>query len=91
MEAMACGCCAVASNVGGNPELVEDGTRGLLFPPGNAAALACALERLLRDADLRRRLAARGHDFLHSQFSSAAAARRMASIYSALIDGRAPI
>ena len=39
MEAMACGCCAVASRTGGNIELVTDGRTGWLFEPGNAAEL----------------------------------------------------
>jgi glycosyltransferase involved in cell wall biosynthesis len=85
MEAMACGCCPVASRAGGNPELVRDGVTGLLFEPGNAAQLACALETLLLNPELRRRLADAAHDHLHANFSSAAAARRMAEIYSGLL------
>jgi starch synthase len=48
----------VATPVGGIPSLVEDGRTGLLVPPGDAAALRAAIERLLAEADLRRRLGA---------------------------------
>jgi glycosyltransferase involved in cell wall biosynthesis len=56
LEAMAEGLPAVASSVGGVPEIVKDGENGLLVPAGDAAALARALHRLLTDADLRIRL-----------------------------------
>ena len=53
MEAMGCGCCPVASDTGGNPELVQDGETGLLFPVGNAEALAARLARLLDEPEYR--------------------------------------
>src|SRR5580658_4884022 len=86
MEAMACGCCPIASRVGGNPELIEDGARGLLFPPGDAAGLAAALRELILNPDLRRRMADAGHDFVHANFSRETAARRMEQIYSGLLE-----
>jgi glycosyltransferase involved in cell wall biosynthesis len=49
LEAAAQGVPVVASAVGGVPELVDDGTTGLLVPPGDAAALSGALTRLLSD------------------------------------------
>ena len=52
LEAMACGRPCVASAVGGNLAIVKDGQTGLLFPPGDAGALADRLELLLRDPDL---------------------------------------
>ncbi len=81
MEAMACGCCTVASRVGGNPELIEDGKRGLLFEPGNSVDLASKLRELINGEELRTSLAAAAHDFLHANFSRGASARRMAEIY----------
>ncbi len=44
LEARAAGCPIVAPDIGGIPELVQHGTDGLLYPPGDAAALAQALE-----------------------------------------------
>jgi len=62
-EAMAHGRPVVASAVGGLRDLVADEETGLLVPPGDVAALRAALERLLADPALRRRLgtAAREH------------------------------
>jgi glycosyltransferase involved in cell wall biosynthesis len=53
MEAAACGVPAVATAVGGIPELVETSVTGLLAPPGNPAAFADALETLLKDSSRR--------------------------------------
>ena len=85
MEAMACGCAAVASRVGGNPELVAEGDTGLLFDPGDAAGLAAALQRLVADEALRQRLAARGQRSIRERFPLEAAARRMGDIYGKLL------
>jgi glycogen(starch) synthase len=56
LEAMAHGRAVVATPVGGIPSLVEGGVTGLLVPPGDADSLRDAIERLLADPDLRRRL-----------------------------------
>lgn len=52
------GCAVVATDTGGNPELVQHGETGLLVPTDDAGNLADALERLIDDVPLRRRLAA---------------------------------
>jgi glycosyltransferase involved in cell wall biosynthesis len=49
LEAMAAGRPTVATRVGGIPEMIRDGTDGLLVPPGHAESLARAWERLARD------------------------------------------
>ena len=54
LEAMACGCCAVGSQVGGTPELIGNDERGLLFRPGDAGDLAEKLTTLIGNERLRR-------------------------------------
>jgi glycosyltransferase involved in cell wall biosynthesis len=60
LEAQACGIPVIGTASGGIPEFVRDGVNGILVPPGDAAALANQLERLLGDASLRRQLGAQG-------------------------------
>jgi glycosyltransferase involved in cell wall biosynthesis len=68
LEAMAAGLPVVASDVGGVREQVADGVTGLLVPPGDPEALAGALERLLADPELRRRLGAAGLERARERF-----------------------
>jgi glycosyltransferase involved in cell wall biosynthesis len=57
-EYMATGLAIVASDVGQLSEVLRDGTSALLVPPGDAPAMAAALQRLIEDDGLRRRLGA---------------------------------
>jgi len=59
LEAMAAGVPVVATDVGALREIVEHGVSGLLVPPGDAPALARAVQELLADADLRRAMGER--------------------------------
>jgi len=68
-EAMAHGRPVVASAVGGLLDLVVDGETGLLVPPRDPPALRRALERLLGDAELRRRLGAAARERIRARFS----------------------
>ena len=56
-EAAAAGLPVVATTYGGNPEIVRDGESGLLVPPRDVSALAAVLLRLIRDENLREKLA----------------------------------
>jgi glycosyltransferase involved in cell wall biosynthesis len=82
MEAMACGCAAIASRTGGNPELVKDGETGLLFTPGDVSDLSAKLNLLLENPGLRRSVAAAGQAFVRGQFSMQTSTRRMEEIYT---------
>ena len=68
-EAGSYGLPVVAARSGAFPELIEDGRTGLLFAPGDAGDLARDLERLVLDADLRRRLGAAGRERVASTFT----------------------
>ncbi len=68
-EAMAYGRPVVASAVGGLLDLVVDGETGLLVEPGDVAGLRAALERLLGDPELRKRLGDAGRERIRRHFS----------------------
>lgn len=69
LEAMAFGLPTVATPSCGIPEIVVDGSTGYLVPPGDAAAVADAIIRLLTDPDLADRLGAAGRSRVEEQFS----------------------
>jgi glycosyltransferase involved in cell wall biosynthesis len=68
MEAMALGVPAVATRLSGIPEIIEDGTTGLLAEPGDAASLAAAVERVLKEPALAARLGAAGRRKVEESF-----------------------
>lgn len=84
LEAMASGICPVATRVGGIPEVIGDGTCGLLVPPGDAAALAQALGKLLADPE-RRQAFARQATIRAADFDLSHAVRRIEAIYDAAL------
>ena len=82
LEAMAAGLPVIASDVGGVAELVADGETGLLVPPADPARLAEALERLLQDRSLRRRLGEAGHARARDRFDLPALQRAHFELYA---------
>jgi len=71
----------VATRVGGVPEIVSDESTGLLVAPGQPAALAAAVRRLIRDPLLAAQLTACGWDQVQSDFSSARMAALTDQVY----------
>ena len=82
LEAMSRARPVVATAVGGTPELVEHEKTGLLVPPGDVGALREALERLLRDPDLARRLGENAGRRVRQRFSARAAAEQVLGLYA---------
>ena len=85
MEALALGVPVVATAVGGIPEMIDDGVEGLLAPAHQPEALAAAIERLVADADLRRRLAA-GALAKGELFDARRATREVEAVYREVLE-----
>lgn len=84
LEAMACGTAVVGSCVGGIPEVVDDGVTGLLVPPDDPAALADALNALLRDPDRARAYGEAGRARAVGEFSWSTIAAETVALYREL-------
>src|SRR5688572_2808301 len=84
LEAMAAGVPVVASPVGGIPEVVVDGTSGLLAAPGDVATLQRQLRKLLLDRSLGARIGAAGRETVRARFAPERAVPRLEEIYAAL-------
>lgn len=69
LDAMSYGIPAIASRVGGIPDIIEDGVSGLLVPPADPQALAEAIERVATDPAYAKRLAEGGRERLRTHFS----------------------
>jgi glycosyltransferase involved in cell wall biosynthesis len=82
LEYMAAGACPVASDLGDAAELLGQGRRGVLVPPGDAAALAKTLARLAADREHTRLLGARARVWVAANRSWSANASRALALLS---------
>jgi sugar transferase (PEP-CTERM/EpsH1 system associated) len=89
LEAMACGLPVLATAVGGNVELVEDGMMGHLFAPGDVPALADHMASYVSDDDLRRTHGARARVRAEAQFGLDRMVDDYVAVYDAVIGKRA--
>lgn len=83
LETMSSGVPLVGTTVGGIPEIVESGVTGMLVPPRDSAALASALDQVLRDGGARRAMGTRARERVLRQFSWEAVARQSTAVYAA--------
>lgn len=81
MEAQILGKPVVASRVGGIPEMIESGKTGILVEPGDATALAGALQQLVENRDLRHQLGSRAARWGAKAWSADRMARRVLHLY----------
>jgi glycosyltransferase involved in cell wall biosynthesis len=80
MEAMAMELPVVTTRIAGIPELVEDGTHGLLVPPGRLDLLTAALDRLVRAPEERYRMGRAGRGQVQEVYDVRHSARRMRAV-----------
>lgn len=85
LEAMALEVPVLATRIAGVPQLIDHEHNGLLIQPGSVDELTHALERLLRDAELRQRLACAGRETIVSRYSFAVRMRKIQAIYDELL------
>jgi glycosyltransferase involved in cell wall biosynthesis len=87
-ESMACGVPVVATAIGQIQEIVRDQETGLLCPPGDLTAMAAACDRLLNDADLRRRLGQAAADEVRGRYTWQRNAERVIDVARRSIESR---
>jgi len=88
LEAMACGLPVVATRIGGTTEHMEDGMNGFLVPPRDPRALAKALERLVRNPDLRRTMGRLNANKIRQSYTWDAVAEAYLGTYEEIISKR---
>ena len=85
LEGMSSGTPVIASRVGGIAEMIEDGSDGILIPPGDINALVKALEELINDSDRRARIGAAAARKARREFDSSVMARKTLEHYEEVV------
>jgi len=88
LEYMLAGCAVVATDVGGNSELIIDGAEGLLVPVGDAEALAGAVVRVLQDPEAARNLKDAARLRVENGFAWDRSVERSQAFYQSLLNRR---
>ncbi len=81
LESLACAKAVISTNVGGNPEIIEDGVNGILVEPKNERQLAEAIVRLLKNDELRQEMGRRGRLRAEKMFDIKNHIQKMRRIY----------
>ena len=87
LEAMAMELPSVATAVGGNTTVIEDGVSGLLVDSGDSKAMAGRVIDLLADSEQARRIGRAGRRRVLDHYSAASMARQMEKLYDGLLEG----
>jgi glycosyltransferase involved in cell wall biosynthesis len=87
LEAAACGRPLIATDVPGCREIARQGVNALLVPPDDPAALAGAIETLMKDRDLRLRFGHASRQLVVNEFSSAPIGDKIVALYARLLAG----
>ncbi|MBC7319130.1 glycosyltransferase family 4 protein [bacterium] len=76
----------IATNIGGIPEIIEDGKTGLLVPPKDSLTLARAMEKLIKNKELREYLGEEGNKRYKERFTLEAMVIKTKEVYKVLLD-----
>lgn len=87
LESLALGKAVIGSDIGGIPEMVEEGRTGCLFPPHEAAALAGKMAMLAGDAALRERLGKNARSRVDGEFSADIHYDKLIALYEGVLRG----
>jgi len=85
LEAQAAGVPTVATTVGAIPTVIRDGVTGMLVPPGDSAAIAGSIARLLENPDAARAMAVAGAERVRHTFSAEVMARKYLDLYREIL------
>lgn len=88
LEAAACGCPIVTTDMPGCRDVVRHGISGLLVPPRDPVALADALEQLISDPEMRRRMGREGRKLVEEEFTEARVMKQTLELYLELVNCR---
>lgn len=88
LESMALGLPMVASDAGGNPDIITSGETGILVPPLDSRAWAAALDRVLGDRAFAQHIARAGRDLVRREYTLEAAAARTEEVYREAVERR---
>jgi mannosyltransferase len=85
LEALAAGCCVVATNIESHPDLIRHGENGFLYEPGDIATLKLILESLLKNPELAMRVGANAAEEARQRFGIDHEANNLVSVYRSLL------
>jgi glycosyltransferase involved in cell wall biosynthesis len=78
---MACKLPVIGSNIGGIPDIVEDGVTGLLVPQKNVSELSKSINKIIENPDISERIAEKGYKMVKSNFSWERIAKDYIDVY----------
>jgi len=81
LEAMAAGCPIVATNVGGNPSIIQNGYNGSLIEPGNPDIIASEIIKVLSDKKVLLKYANNSRNIFRDKFSAQMMTRKYENLY----------
>lgn len=86
LEALSCQTPVIATPVGGISEIIKNHQTGILIPPGDTNSLAKAINFLLKNEDVRLKMACEGRKLVREKYSLETACKKLCSIYKQLTE-----